>query len=272
LQAEHPGSYRLLRPRDLCFLRPDRGVDVLPVAQWERDHGGADADLRYLFVAYSSRHFSHDDAEHMRALHEIAEGAARREGIGAYWVACSCMRHADEMESDVCCAPPWTLNPFFCGENGGQRKTNEKQKVYRISDVVRGAQKMIIALPSSRRTQTDLLKEWGSRMWTFPEVLLSPGDDITLYTAELAPVDVPKNQFATRAWPDDADISRLLTDHYLGKTQLSRLELAVFGLRCLWSRETSAYLQGDQAYALMGLLRARPSVVRSDSAFQAFAR
>jgi len=135
---------------------------------------------------------------------------------------------------------------------------------------------MIIALPPSNRTQSDLLKEWGSRMWTFPEVLLSPGDSVSLYTLESlensTPVEVHKNQFAARAWPKDADVSRLLTDHYLGNTQLSRLELAVFGLKCLWSRQTSAYLEGDQAYALMGLLRARPKIERSDSAFQAFAR
>lgn len=128
----------------------------------------------------------------------------------------------------------------------------------------------------SKVTTDALLREWGSRMWTFPEVLLSPGSNIKVYTrgGDLkSPMVVPKNQFASRAWSHtDADMSRHLIDHFLGTISLSRLELAVLALKCLYSRHTTEYLAGDQAYALMGLLRLRPQIDRTDTAFQAFSR
>lgn len=66
--------------------------------------------------------------------------------------------------------------------------------------------------------------------------------------------------------------SRALLDHYLGTLTLSKLELAVTALQCLNTRDTVQYLQGDHSYALMGLLRMRPKIDATDTAFQAFAR
>ena len=43
-------------------------------------------------------------------------------------------------------------------------------------------------------------------------------------------------------------------------------------LHCLHNRHTTEYLPGDLSYALMGLLRQRPQICFTDSAFQAFAR
>ena len=63
-----------------------------------------------------------------------------------------------------------------------------------------------------------------------------------------------------------------LIDHYEGNLILSSLELVTIALRCLHNRQKGFYLQGDMAYALMGLLRRRPSIVKTDTAFQAFAR
>lgn len=120
----------------------------------------------------------------------------------------------------------------------------------------------------------DALQTFGSRMWTFPEVLLSPGKRILVYIrgGNLSkPYDIPKNQVASVLW-GDGEISRQLIDHYLGTTILSRIELAVLALGCLYVRQTTTYFQGDHAYALMGLLRLRPPIDRTDSQFQAFAR
>lgn len=142
---------------------------------------------------------------------------------------------------------------------------------------------MIIAVGRGKSDQSSatantetLLREWGSRMWTFPEVLLSPGQNIQVYTRNgnlRAPVIIAKNQFASQVWTYmDPDVSRNLVDHYLGNIGLSRLELAVLALKCLYSRQTTTYLEGDQAYALMGLLRLRPQIDQTDTAFQAFSR
>jgi len=80
-------------------------------------------------------------------------------------------------------------------------------------------------------------------------------------------------RLASLVWRNvDAKESRQLIDHYLGNLGLSRLELSVTALKCLYSRETTEYLAGDQAYALMGLLRLRPQIDPTDSPFQAFSR
>jgi hypothetical protein len=207
--------------------------------------------LSYLFVAYSTEHFSHNSQDDLEALHHIAERAARDAKLPAYWVACSCMPDENEREEDV----------------------------YRISDIMRGAEEMIIAVgvpsnsPSSTSTE-DLLRQWGRRMWTFPEVLLSQKDTTKVYTRTRkldSPLVIPKNQFADKVWTD-ATVSRQLIDHYVGNLGLSRLELVVLALECLESRQTTQYLPGDHSYALMGLLRLRPKTDRTDTAFQAFAR
>ncbi|KAJ4101004.1 hypothetical protein NW769_010663 [Fusarium oxysporum] len=261
LMARNNQIYRMLRPRYLCFLREpfndeNRGVDVRSVVEWENSDG-QDTNLAYLFVAYSTEHFSHSSEQDMMALHHIAETACRAAKLPAYWIACSCMRDENELESDV----------------------------YRISDVLRGSDRMVIAVGrgkgakaghSGKANTESLLREWGSRMWTFPEVLLSPGRTISVYTRDgnlQSPLVVAKNQFAALVWTYmDSDVARHLIDHYLGSISLSRLEQAVLALKCLYSRHTTEYLPGDQAYALMGLLRLRPQVDRTDTAFQAFSR
>ena len=107
LLARNNDVYRLLKPRHLCFLRnpgSDQmfGADARSVADWEATDGvSSDASLSYLFVAYSTEHFSHDSEEDRDALHLIAETAARAAKILAYWVAVSCMRDKRELESDV---------------------------------------------------------------------------------------------------------------------------------------------------------------------------
>lgn len=105
VMARNNQIYRLLRPRYLCFLREpfddeNRGVEVRDVADWEATDG-EDANLGYLFVAYSTEHFNHGSQEDMVALHHIAETACRAAKMPAYWIACSCMRDEDELESDV---------------------------------------------------------------------------------------------------------------------------------------------------------------------------
>jgi polysaccharide pyruvyl transferase WcaK-like protein len=61
-------------------------------------------------------------------------------------------------------------------------------------------------------------------------------------------------------------------DHYEGNLILSQLELVTLALECLHRRETHQHLRGDHSYALMGLVRIRPKIDASDTAFQAFAR
>lgn len=62
-----------------------------------------------------------------------------------------------------------------------------EEDVYRISDIIRSAHALIIAIGQNEKdsatpTNQTLLQRWGSRMWTYPEVLLSPGDGIKVYS------------------------------------------------------------------------------------------
>ncbi|KAK6198989.1 hypothetical protein LQW54_010187 [Pestalotiopsis sp. IQ-011] len=223
---------------------------IRSVEEWENTD--KPETLSYIFVAYSTEKFKHDSVDDMLALHSLGEQAARDAGVVAYWVGASNLSSDEkELESDV----------------------------YRISDVLRGAHSLVIAVgrPSIAKnevTTNDLLQQWGDRIWTFPEVLLSPRRKISVYSrgaSPSAPLVLGKNQFAGRV-RSDAERERVLIDHYLGILSLNKLELAVPALQCIYDRKTTQYLPGDHAYALMGLLRMRPRIDRSDSSFQAFAR
>ncbi|KAJ6041237.1 uncharacterized protein N7446_010870 [Penicillium canescens] len=253
-EQRDPASERLLRPRVLCFLRETHSIDIFKVSDWEKEHGDTKT-LQYIFVAYTTTQFSHDEeSDDMEVLHSIAETAARRAGVQAYWLACSCMPDDKHLADDLYC----------------------------ISDVVRGAHSLVIALgpPVEGRgsriyTTRELLKEWGRRMWTFPEVLLSPNTHpISIYTrgaSEEEPWQIRKRNFPAEAWVD-ASNSRELVDHYEGSIILSPLELVTIAFQCLSTRPLKEKSEADIAYVLMGLLRRRPRVDFDNSAFQAFSR
>ncbi|KAF2274249.1 uncharacterized protein EI97DRAFT_460373 [Westerdykella ornata] len=251
----NPIAERLLRPRYLCFLRAEgKPANLMAVDDYIEQYKTED-NLSYVFVAYTTEQFNHDSAEDMIVLHQIADAAARNAGVQAYWIGCSCL---------------------------GSVPAQLQEDVYRICDVIRGAHSLAIAVgrppsnPYGLATPDHFLQQWGKRIWTFPEVLLSPsGKDIKVYCRTgdwLAPIIVPKGQFPARVWREDAHIARQLIDHYEGNLILSQLELVTLAVECLHRRETTQYFRGDHSYALMGLLRIRPKIDPTDSAFQAFAR
>ncbi|KAF2203025.1 hypothetical protein GQ43DRAFT_439211 [Delitschia confertaspora ATCC 74209] len=255
LNETHPVAERILRPRFLCFLTEEgRPANLMNVEEWINQYDKSGRNLSYLFVAYTQEQFPDED-QYNRELHEIADAAARNAGVTAYWIGNSCMPEPHNLTEDI----------------------------YRICDVIRGAHSLVIAV---RRPPTDIhgtlnttdlmLQQWGNRVWTFPEVLLSPaGKDIRVYTHGedlLSPTLVAKNQFAAKVWTTDAHVARQLIDHYEGNLILNQLELVTLALECLQKRRTQLWFPGDHAYALMGLLRIRPKIDPSDTAFQAFAR
>jgi hypothetical protein len=245
-----PIAKRLLRPRYLCFLTdPEnqeiRGCKVQKCVQRYQ----SEKPPSYIVVAYTKEQF--ETKEELTILLQLAERAARNAGVSGFWIGCSCMLEPENVEDDV----------------------------FRISDIIRGCvQVAIVVGPSASNpsivTMDHMLHQWGSRIWTFPEVLLAPtGKPIMVYCSkrDVAPFPLEKSQFAAKVW-DDAENSRQMIDHYEGNLILSRLELVVLALECLQTRRTTQYLPGDSAYVLMGLLRTRPVIDRTDSAFQAFAR
>lgn len=246
--ALNPISERPVEPKYLCFLKKTQGMRTRQVSQWKEEHG---VEATYILVSYTSEQFRTE--EEQLFLHDVGEHAARAAGVEAYWVGCSCL---------------------------GKTKEEQENNVWSISDVVRGARSLIIAVSNPANKENPrldtaaLLRQWGTRVWTLPEVLLIPSNsDIHVYARNKnieEPMIVYKRNFAT-LW-EDASISRELIDHYEGNLILSSLELVTIALRCLHNRQKGFYLPGDMAYALMGLLRRRPTIVKTDTAFQAFAR
>ena len=243
----NPVSERPVEPKYLCFINSSEDIEICEVSQWKKRHG---MEATYILISYTSEQFKTE--EEQLFLHDVGEHTARAMGVQAYWVGCSCL---------------------------GQTKEEQEDNVWRISDIVRGARAMAIAVadPSGIeqcKNDTELLRQWGTRVWTLPEVLLTPSNcDIQVYNRSSgldAPTSYHKRNFAT-IW-GDTSISRELIDHYEGNLILSSLELVTTALKCLHARQKGFYLKGDMAYALMGLLRRRPHIVKQDTAFQAFAR
>ena len=166
----------------------------------------------------------------------------------------------------------------------------QEENVWRISDVIKGAFQVVVAVAGPvgvkemGKLPTGLLSQWGDRVWTLPELLLSPERDIEIYTIDRSldqvqqliqclgrPPDQINRRNFSRFWEDASIVGQLL-EHYEGSVILSPLELIATALKCLERRHTTQHLPGDLSYSLMGLLRQRPNARKDDSGFQAFAR
>lgn len=282
-----------LRPRFLCFLNDSTsGYETRNVNEYLRQHGDH-SDTEFIFVSYTRLQFrvaTREELEKYPYDHErirkanikvatkdretlIRWGidAARAAGKSAFWLDFECVRDAD----------------------GIARSNSSSDDVYRICDVVRAAHSMIIAIGppveerielelsgvtkttfDADRNETKWLQQWGSRLWTLPELLLCPNE----YRIKLLTIDgerraMAKRNFAERAW-EDAESVKVLVDHFEGSAILPPLQFLEAALKCFARRKTSPYSPGDIAYSIMGLFaeQQRPPVQQSDTGFQAFAR
>lgn len=285
----------MLRPRYLCFVQDfEKGkYETVQVSDYVHQHG-EQVDTEFIFVSYTRMQFrvatdeeidayDYPDEATREANRQVAKedretlirwaiAAADAAGKQAFWLDFECVRE----------------------EDGQARSTSSSEDVYRICDIVRASHSMIIGIgpPADDRvsalvrgkkpskhavdSQTRWLRQWGSRLWTLPELLLSPSE----YRIKLCVAgdseehrELAKRNFAERAW-DDAESVKDLVNHYEGSAILSPLLLIATALECFSRRKTDQFSPGDIAYAIMGLLpdRQRPKINQADSDFQAFAR
>ncbi|KAI4178363.1 MAG: hypothetical protein L6R41_008419 [Letrouitia leprolyta] len=253
---------RFSEPDYLCLAEDMRRIKV---SEWREKHG-LDVALNYIMVSFTGVQFAawRDNPEQDRmALHRIGQHAAREAGVKAYWVDFECLGTEDERELNA----------------------------WRICDVVRGAFQLVIAIAGPINIAQDddlpynLLHDWGNRVWTLPELLLTPGHrDLSIYTVNRnlpsnSQIDQclrnPPKQIALRSFArywEDHELLGQLIDHFENSVILTPLELITTALKCLEVRHTTQHLPGDLSYSLMGLLRQRPNAQKTDSGFQAFAR
>lgn len=284
-----------VRPRYLCFVKDfEAGTyETVKVSDYLKQHGD-DTDLEFVFVSYTRMQFRvateeeiarfpYPDEPDREANRELARrdrallarwgmDAAEKVGKRAFWLDFECVRNDD----------------------GVARSTSSSEDVYRICDIVRAAHSMIIAIgptandkaasilaggdcpPYSRERVTPWLRQWGSRLWTLPELLLCPAEyRVRLYVVgdPAEPKAMAKRNFAERAW-DDAEAVKELVNHFEGSAILTSQHLIEAALACFSRRQTDQFSQGDIAYATMGLFpsRLRPRVDKSDTGFVAFAK
>ncbi|KAL8832585.1 MAG: hypothetical protein Q9170_004829 [Blastenia crenularia] len=253
---------RFSEPGWLCLAND---MKTIKVADWREKHGYG-VTLDYIMISYTGVQFATGLDKPMQdrvALHRIGQNAARLAGVEAYWLDFECLGPDEEHEENA----------------------------WRISDVVRGAFRMIIAIGGpvdaveEDQLPYNLVRAWGNRVWTLPELLLTPGhNDLWIYTINrnldpttqldqclnTLPKQITLRNFS-RYWEDHEIIAQLI-DHYESSVILSPLELITTALKCLEVRHITQHLPGDLSYSLMGLLRRRPNAQKSDSGFQAFAR
>ncbi|KAH8671846.1 hypothetical protein BGZ60DRAFT_406032 [Tricladium varicosporioides] len=236
---------RLLRPRQLIVLRDN---------EWVLDPN-PDRSLSYLFISYANLHFDTNNSEAgRRQISEMAAFATRKAGKQAYWLdyRCRAPEPGPELDGDV----------------------------YRMCDVIRGAHQVVVMLKADKQT---LKAEWGSRMWTLPEALLAPGDNVFFCTptedsfqiSSMSKVEMSGSVWEDTIAEDEDTPTRLLAEHFTGLLTLSRLEILSNAIAALGDRAYKNYqshTRADIAYALMGLLHYRIEKSPTDTAFQAIAR
>ena len=244
-----------MEPDYLCFIGTDNKVQAAKVSDWNKDSERM-TTTDYVFVSFFSGHFSNDERSNEYLKH-VGITAARHVGVSAYWISTSCLYDFRETDAQ-------------------KIKGQIEQSVWNMSDIIRRARAIAIAVPGPLDPNCNgkSIKEWGTRFWTMPELLLHTGDaPVLVFDQELDEQrSIPRRELWNKAWSDTA-LSGQLIDHYEGSLILTQLELCTVALHCLQNRSTTKiYLPGDLAYVLMGLLRQRPEIVASDSEFQAFAR
>lgn len=248
---------RAVEPTYLCFLDKLQGNMIFldSVSAWRKKYGNT-TPTDFVFVSFTAQHLGGTfDNEYLK---NVGRHAAMDIGASAYWISTSCL--SDPSEKDM------------------EKKNREKQETcWTIGDIVRRARAVAIVVPGPLDTEPKdkSLREWGERVWTMPELLLYT-EKHPIYVYEESRTLDQRRLFSRRevwdkVWGDHADSGQLI-DHYEGSLKLSPLELVTVALRCLFRRKIKTYVEGDHSYALMGLLRQRPNVVTTDSAFQAFAR
>ncbi|KAK8094769.1 hypothetical protein PG997_001454 [Apiospora hydei] len=274
-------------PRFLCFLQYDSdgnvaGCETRLVVDWVREHGD-DSDTDFVFLSYTRRQFCvatpeeltnwNVDATAREALSHIAPNdremlrkygieAALSAGKSAFWLDFECIRDAD----------------------GLSKATSQSNDVYRICDIVRAAHSLAILVgpplqsryspatnePYSPEAVVRWLQEWGTRLWTLPEILLISSEKrVKIYAVDgpRPPLEWSKRHFASRSIWRDAKLVRQLIDHYESSIHLKPLELVSIALDCFTRRATDQFNQADIVYALMGLLRRRPAINTTDTSF-----
>ncbi|CAG1998364.1 unnamed protein product [Fusarium graminearum] len=249
--------------RYLCYVTDfeNRRFETVKVSDYIKEHENENVDLEFVFVSYARVQFRDATDEEIENYIYASEAernankqlahrdrqqlidwgidAARRAGKKPFWLDFECIRSHD----------------------GIARATSSSDDVYHICDIVRAAHSMIIAIGPSTEDKiasildskdlkafspnkvTPWLQQWGSRLWTLPELLLCPNEHrIQLYIASdtSEPMRMAKRNFAERAW-EDATVVQELVHHFEGSATLTTTQLMEAAFECFSRRQTDQF-------------------------------
>jgi hypothetical protein len=186
----------------------------IPVAEGE----GKDeflATAKYLAVSY--RRAAFPDKTHHGLLANSIREACDEFKLNAYWL--------DE----------------HCTGNSWEEKNHD---IFRIADVFRGAKATVIMFPESKSNMERSLRldgtlseweMWGTRVWTFPEALLSKR--LFYKVAHGQTTSIALRQLTNIAFPaEDRHEAASIIDHYSGNDVLSRLQILSLLKDAIWRR------------------------------------
>ncbi|KAF8841830.1 hypothetical protein BDN67DRAFT_900582 [Paxillus ammoniavirescens] len=165
----------------------------------------------------------------------------------------------------------------------------EKNKdVYRMADVYRGAQFTLIMLsPAEGVSEETAWKEYGERLWTLPEVLLSREVRFKMGGGKVTPLTL--HQLANRAYANYKEESVIVNAYGL-RDPLERLERLLMLKSALWRRKSGASTpqggrgvsqtsqqsiaryEAEKVYALMGFFEHRIHPQAGETELQALVR
>lgn len=250
---EEDRAIRKENNKDLSYkvrLRRPRQLVVYQDGVWNLHHDPHER-RSYIFVSWTSQHFNPwESQEDCKKIEQIAQNQVKKYGLDAYWF-------------DVRCLAP------------KQDKDRYNADVYRMCDVIRGAHLVCVVLP---HLSDKYKREWGSRLWTLPEAMLSQRPEVK-FCSPREELMLTKLDMTDEIWTTDdsqGEATRLLAEHFSSVLTLGRLEIFVAALESLSAKRFTAYIKNkdnvELAYALMGFLNRRVQLDGSENLFQALAR
>ncbi|KIK92279.1 hypothetical protein PAXRUDRAFT_584706 [Paxillus rubicundulus Ve08.2h10] len=167
---------------------------------------------------------------------------------------------------------------------------DEKNKdIYRMADVYRGAQFTLIMLSPAEGVSEEMAwREYGERLWTLPEVLLSREVRFKMRDGDVTPLTL--HQLANRAYANYHEESAIVNAYGL-RDPLERLERLLMLKSALWRRKSGdskppqesrrvsrtnqqspPRYEAEKVYALMGFFEHRIHPQAGETELQAFVR
>jgi hypothetical protein len=130
----------------------------------------------------------------------------------------------------------------------GSSPAEKNHDLYRIADVFRGAATTLVMIRGRSKQEYDdrmAWWSWGSRVWTFPEALLSQNLYYKIGGSNVTQINL--RQLANVAFEDRKE-AQILINMYAGKDSITSLELMLKLKEAIWKRNSGPGKSNSQKH------------------------